>query len=115
MKEKQGVILLEAILSIALFMVIISSATSVFLKLQERSKRVNEQTIALLTLEATKQFLVNNQNLNELIYSDGSLFYKGDLLLKDVSKYSFSFNQKITTIDICINDNKVCAKWKIKN
>jgi len=115
MKEKQGVILLEAILSIALFMVIISSATSVFLKLQERSKRVNEQTIALLTLEATKQFLVNNQNLNELIYSDGSLFYKGDLLLKDVSKYSFLLNQKLTIIDICINDNKVCAKWKIKN
>ena len=115
MKEKQGVILLEAILSIALFMVIISSSTTVLLKLQERSKRVNEQTIALLTLEATKQFLVNNQNLNELLYSNGNLFYRGSLLLKDLSKYSFSFNQKVTTIEICINDNKVCTKWKIKN
>lgn len=115
MKQKQGVILLETILSIALFFIIVSSTTGVFLGLQEKSKKTNTQSVALLTLEATKQFLVNNKNLNELAFSNNTLFYKGDLLLDGISKFTLGVNQEVTIIDICIEDNKVCTKWKIKN
>jgi len=115
MKQKQAIILFETILSIALFFIIISLVSGVLLNLQSKSKKSNEQSVMLLSLEATKQFLTNNKNLTELIYSNDTLFYGGDVLLKNVSKYIIGSNQSITTIDICINQNKVCTTWKIKN
>jgi hypothetical protein len=113
-KNKHGVILFETILSIALFFIILSFATQFTFKLQEKSKRVNYQSVALLKLEATKQFLNNNKNFQLLNYSDEKLFYNGDLLLDGISKYTLSLGIKVATIDICIDQNKVCQKWKIR-
>jgi len=115
MKSKQGVILLETILSIALFFIILSITTNLLFKLQEKSKRIASRSINLLSLEATKQFLHNNKNFDKLIYSDNALFFDGNLLLKNVSTYSINLNPTIVTIDICIDENTVCSKWKIKN
>lgn len=114
MKQKQSFILFETILSMALFFIIFASASSLIFKLQEKSKLTNYQSIALLKLESTKQFLTNNKNLNTLLYSDSSLYYNGNLLLDNVSKYTFDITNKIATINICIDKNKVCTKWKIK-
>ncbi len=111
---KQSFILFETILSIALFFIVVSITTNFSIKLQEKSKRLHYQSIVLLKLEATKQFLANNQNLTALIYNDQKLFYNGNLLLDEVSNCTIDIGANIAVVDICIDHNKVCQKWKIK-
>ena len=115
MGKKRSFILFEAVLSIALFFIILATTSNLFFKLQEKSKLRNYQSVTLLKLEATQQFLTNNKNFHKLLFRDKKLYYDGNLLLDEVSKYSIGIIHQITTIDICIDNNRVCTQWKIKN
>lgn len=114
MHNKQGIILLETILSIALFFIIVSVSTKFLTELQKKSHSVFVNTTVLLQLEATKQFLSNNKNLNRLVFNEQKLFYNGDLLLEKVTSFQLSKSENINSIEICIYDN-VCSQWKIRD
>lgn len=115
MAKKQGFILFEVILSIALFFIIFSVSSKLIFKLQEKNISSSYESLALLKLESTKQFLSNNQNLNLLYFNKNELYYDGALVLNKVSSYSKSTIQEVTIIDICIDKNRVCTTWKLKN
>jgi len=71
------------------------------------------QTFTNLKLEATRLFLVKN-GVSNISYENDSLYFKGNLLLDKVSSYKIVNSGVIATIDICIDDNRVCQQWKIR-
>jgi Tfp pilus assembly protein PilV len=108
-------ILLEMIISIALFFVIIGGTTQLLLKVKEKNHQTRHHTLLLLKLEATKQFLANNKQIEQTIYNDKKLFYNGTLLLDTVSSFSITLDTSIATIDICLQKDTICQQWKIRN
>lgn len=68
-----------------------------------------------LILETTRLFLSKKSDLLKLTKSNTNLYYDGNLLLENISLYEESKVNEITTLNICIYDNKICQVWKIKD
>ena len=111
---KRSIVLLEVIISLILFSIIaIVSSKMVFSLVQKNSS----DTFIVqnnLMLETTRLFLTKNSNYLKVTQSDTSLYYENNLLLENISSYKLSKANDITTINICIYDNKICQVWKIK-
>jgi len=68
-----------------------------------------------LILETTRLFLSKKNDLSKLVKSETNLYYDSNLLLENISLYEVSKVNNITTINICIYDDKICQVWKIKD
>ena len=110
---KNSMVLLELIFSIVLFSIIGLMVIDISFNLYRKNSTKVYQTFTNLKLETTRLFLIKN-GLGNIKYSDDSLYFGADLLLDNISSYQISKSANIATIDICIDENRICQQWKIK-
>ncbi len=106
-------VLLELIFSIVLFSIIGLISTNISLNLYKKNHTNRYLTFSNLTLETTRLFLVRN-GVENISFDDEELYFKTDLLLKNVSSFQLLKSGTIATVDICIDNNSICQQWKIK-
>ena len=112
---KRSMVLIELIFSIALFSIITIYSMNILLELQRKTQIKSSQTFRNLLLETTRLFLIKNYTKDNIKYAHGVLYFQNNILLDDISSYNLKVLNDIITIDICINHNKICQKWKIKD
>ncbi|MEA3554713.1 MAG: hypothetical protein U9R39_10005 [Campylobacterota bacterium] len=112
---KRAVVLLEVIFSIVLFSIIASYSVNILLSLNKKKNLTTFQTHNNIKLETTRLFLIKNNNFADIKYENSVLYFKNNILLDNISSYNLNILNKIATIDICIYDNTICQKWKIKS
>ena len=112
---KKSIVLLELIISLVLFSIIAIVSSKMVYSLVE--KNYNDTFIVQnnLILETTRLFLSKNSDLSKIKQTDSNLYFDDNLLLENVSAFEISKIDDITTINICIFENKICQKWKMKN
>ena len=106
-------VLLELIFSIVLFSIIGLMVTDISFNLYRKNSTKVYQTFTNLKLETTRLFLIKN-GLGNIQHHDNSLYFGTDLLLDNISSYQVLTNGEVTTIDICIDKNRICQEWKIR-
>ena len=111
---KRSIVLVEVIFSIVLFSIIASYSMNILLSLNEKQSLTTFQTHNNIKLETTRLFLIKNNYFENIKYDNSILYFKGHILLDNISSYNIIILDKIATIDICIYENKICQKWKIK-
>ncbi|MEA3498201.1 MAG: hypothetical protein U9R16_03990 [Campylobacterota bacterium] len=111
---KRSIVLVELIFSIALFSIIAIYSMNILVSLYGKNNISTLQTQNNIKLETTRLFLIKNNNFTDIRYIDSTLYFKNNILLDEISKYSLTISNKIATIDICIKNNTICQKWKIK-
>ncbi len=84
------------------------------LALYDKNYQTTFQSQNSIKLEATRLFLVKNNDMSKLVFNSSSLYFKNDLLLDEVSSFSINTVVNLTNIDICIEQDKICQTWKIK-
>ena len=109
---KKSVVLVEVIFSIVLFAIIATYSLNILVVLFDKSKTTSFQLKTNLELESTRLFLVKNNDFSKLKYDNSVLRYNNHILLNNITKFNLSINNKIATINICI-ENNICQKWKI--
>ncbi len=107
-------ILLELIFSIVLFSILATYSTNIILTMQKKSLSSSIEIQNNIRLETTRLFIIKHNNLIDLKYSDKTLYFKNNILLDDISSYTTSISNHITTFNVCIKDTQVCQSWKIK-
>ena len=112
---KRSIVLVEVIFSIALFSIIAIYSMNILVSLYEKNKVATSNTQNNIKLETTRLFLIKNNNFTDIKYLDSILYFQNSILLDNISKYNLTILNKLATIDICIENNKICQQWKIKN
>ena len=112
---RKSVVLVEVIFSIVLFSIIIIGSMKMIFSIYKTNNNKTFQTHNNIKLEATRLFLIknNDNNLTELNINNTDLYFDEDLLLTNVTKYESTQNNNIQTIKICIEDDKICQTWMI--
>jgi len=110
---RKSVVLVEVIFSIVLFSIIIIGSMKMIFSLYEKNNIKTFQTHNNIKLEATRLFLIINNNLSLLKLEDENLFYDESLLLNNISTFKISTSGSLSVIDICIYEDKICQVWKI--
>lgn len=67
-----------------------------------------------LVLETTRLFLSKQDDLTKVTFRESSLFFDNHLLLNNISTYNLTQSGTISIIDICIYQDSICQRWKIK-
>jgi Tfp pilus assembly protein PilV len=111
---QRGVVLLEVLVSLLLFSFLALGSVKLIYSFTQTTQQNTQALTTLLVLESTQLFIRNNQNTHKLLFQNNALYYEGELLLDNVSKYEITKVGTIATIDICIDQDKVCQQWKIK-
>ncbi len=116
---KKSLLLLETIVSIVLLSIIFLTTTKFLFEVNEKNKSNFTTNLTKLEFETTKLFLITtlkkDTNLNKINYENDKLFYNSNLLQKNVTNFTVSNENKIYTIDICINlYNNICQTWIVK-
>jgi len=111
---RSSVVLLEVIISLVLFSLLAFGTMEFLFSMRKGTYDTSFSLTNLLKLESTKMFLTHNNDLSKLQYTNGSLFYSGDLLLDKVSSFQRIDTIVFSAIDICIQDDRICQHWKIK-
>lgn len=111
---KKSVVLVEVIFSIVLFSIVLIGSMKMVFSLYKANNTKTFQTHNNIKLEATRLFLIKNKNLVKLKIEDTNLYYDENLLLDNISTFKISTNGLLSTVDICIYDDKICQVWKIK-
>jgi type II secretory pathway component PulJ len=114
---KKAIVLVEVILSIAIFSIIALVTTKTAFSLYKHNTLNQSQTYNNLKLESTRLFLIKNNDFSKVKFENSSLYYDNNLLLHNIESYSSSIQNNINTIDICIyikTKDKICQTWKIK-
>jgi hypothetical protein len=113
-RKKSGFILLEVLVSIVLFSIIALGTVEFIFSLRQSNIETTNGIVNSLKLESTRLFLGKNTDFSLLNLSGGNLYFNGNLLLDQISRYQLNVVGDIATFDICIQDNKICQIWKIK-
>lgn len=111
---RKSAVLIELIFSITLFSIIIIGSMKMVLVLYQKNHQSTKNSINIIKLEATRAFLIKNNNISNLNFVDSFLYYDGELLLDNISKFNILVSLNIATIDICLNKDSICQQWKIK-
>ncbi len=84
--------------------------------LYQKNNTKTFQTHNNIKLEATRLFLIrnNDNNLTELKFIEDELYFEDSLLLDNILTYKIDTIDSLSTIDICIYEDKICQVWKIK-
>jgi len=110
--NKKSITLIEIIFSIVLLSIVLISSADIILHLNKKNNEDQELLVQKIDFESTRLFLQKNKNLDKLTFLNNTLYYKNDILLKNV--YTFSRNNNI--ISLCIkNKIKNCQEIIIKN
>lgn len=79
--------------------------------------QIQNEKLAMLKIDLNSTKIIIEKNLPEIVnklnYSNETLYYDGNIFLKDVSSFKISHNSNILTIDITL-DNKINQIWKFK-
>jgi len=111
---KKSVVLIEVIFSIVLFSIISIGTMKMIFSLYEKNNTKTFQTYNNIKLEATRLFLVKNNDFSKIKFEKKNLFFEDNLLLNSISMFNLTTSGTITNINICIYDNKICQQWKIE-
>jgi len=104
-------ILLEVILSIALFSIVALVSSKTLLGLSKKDHFTREILNTNLKLESTRFYLVSN-GLDKLKFINHNLYFNDNLLLENISKFNITSAEHLSTINICLFED-ICQKWKI--
>jgi len=112
---KKSIVLLEVIISLILFSIIAVVSSKMAYSLVQKNSTDTFIVENNLILETTRLFLNKKNDFSKLVKLETNLYYDSNLLLENISQYDVSKVNNITTINICIYDNKICQVWKIKD
>ena len=118
---KKSITLIEIIFSLVILSVILITSANVILQLNKQNNTTRQNLLLKMDFETTRLFLQNKikekENIiNNLKYQDTTLYYKNDILLKDVVKFTINKNTNIIFINLCIKYNiEVCQDIRIKD
>lgn len=111
MPNKQASILLEVIVSIAILSLVMINAMFIYQEFYQIKKDDFQSEISNIELLNTKYFLQKNiqskTDLHHLKQSTDTLYFDEAILLQDVSSYTVTSTNQLTSINICIK-NKIC-------
>jgi len=113
---KSSIVLIEVILSIALFSIIALVSTKTIFSLYKKNTTNQAYTSTNITLETTRLYLIKNNDFTKIKFEDQNLYFDGYLLLHKVLSYEQSVSNGINSINICIDTKikqKICQTWKI--
>ena len=105
---------MEVLVSLILFSIIAIVSSKMLFSLVQKSTNDTHILENNLLLETTRLFLSKQDDLSRLKQIDTSLYFDGNLLLENISKYKKSPKEKINLINICIYEDSICQVWKIK-
>ena len=112
---RKSVVLVEVIFSIVLFSIIIIGSMKMIFSIYEKNNTKTFQIHNNIKLEATRLFLIKNNNLIKLKIEDENLYYDENLLLDNISTFNITTNNLLSIIDICIYEDEICQVWKINS
>lgn len=112
---KNSFTILEIILSIFLSALVIINTSYFSKELFQTNKNMQDIEIIKLDLLSTKIFLQkNSKDLDtNLFFSENTLYFKNNILLKNVNEFKILKKEKYYEVLIKI-DEKVKENWKIK-
>ncbi|APW64996.1 MULTISPECIES: hypothetical protein [Arcobacteraceae] len=112
---KNSFTILEIILSILISSLVIINTSYFSNELFQTNKNMQKVEELKLDLLSTKIFLQkNNQNLeNTLSYSNDTIYFKTNILLKDVSDFTISKKENYYEITLELEE-KIKENWKIR-
>lgn len=111
---RKGMLLLETILSIALFSIISLYSVNIIFNLSQKNYKKSNNLENILELETTRLF-IQKHTIADIKYENDTLVYKDqNILLDNVSTFNFSKNGDLLDINICLGQNAVCQNWAIK-
>lgn len=111
---KRSIVLLEVIVSLLLFSIIAIGSSKLIYTLIGQNKEKHFVLENNLKLETTRLFLSKQYDLTKVNYQNNKLYFDNNLLLDNISEYEVIDNGVITTIHICLFNNQICQRWKIK-
>lgn len=107
-------VLLEVIVSLVLFSIIAIISSKMIFTLAEKTTTQGFSLEQNLLLETTRLFLLKKKSLDRVTYSDDTLYFDGNIILKNVSTYQKTLAGAIAQIRICVHNESICQVWKIK-
>jgi hypothetical protein len=110
-KSYKSIILFELLISIIIMSIItIYTLNFSFILYEQNTKNIN-LNISKMDFESTKLFLQEN-NFSNITLVNNKLLYKNNLLLNKVTKFTYTTQNNLIFIDICIKRKyEVCKKW----
>ena len=111
---KKSVVLIEVIFSLILFSIISIGSMKMIFSLYEKNNTKTFQTHNSIKLEATRLFLIKNNNFIKLKYENNNLYFDNNLLLNKISTYNITSIGTLSIIGICLYDDTICQEWKIR-
>jgi len=111
---KKSIVLLEVLVSLILFSIIAIVSSQMVLTLGQ--KNTNDTFILEnnLVLETTRLFLSKQNDFSKLRKIDTDLYFDGNLLLENISKFEVTNSSNIISVNICIYEESICQIWKIR-
>jgi len=117
---QKAITLLETLFSIVILSIILVSSANLNIILFEQNKQSNELLLSKIDFETTRLLLEHkiktDAKLESLNFNNDTIFYKDDILLLNVNKYSKSLSANLIDINICIKRSfEICQNIKVKN
>jgi type II secretory pathway component PulJ len=112
---RKSIVLVEILFSIVLFSILLIGSMKMIYALYQKNNTQTSQTHNNIKLESTRLFLIKQNNLSSLTYTNNKLYFDTNLLLDNISTFDIATNNNYNTINICISKNTICQKWTIKN
>lgn len=112
MNQKSASLILETILSLALFSVVALVTVNTVSSLSRKNHTLNKDLQSILELESTKYFIQKNST-TQITLKDDTLYFQNSILLKNISSYNIVKNANNSTINICLKKNTICQEWII--
>jgi len=118
--NKKSISLIEIIFILIISSVLFLSISNLSLDLNKTNTTEYKKSILKIEFESTRLFLQKklsiDLNLDKLEYSNNTIYYNGNVLLKNVLSYSkITLNDKIT-LSICLQDKiNMCQNIRIQN
>ena len=107
-------VLLELIVSLLLFSLLAIISSKMLFSLIKENKNSTFVVQNNLILETTRLFFTKHTDVNKYQLIGTDIYFENNLLLENISKFEFTELNNIRTIDICLYENTICEKWKIK-
>ena len=114
---KKSFSLYEIIFSLVILSIILYTSVSLINILAHKNEKDKHLFNTQIQIESFRLFLqhkINNNNmtnLEEIVYKDENLYYKNNLLLKDILTYTQERTLTHIRINICVNKhNTICQE-----
>lgn len=116
---KKAFTLTEILLSTVIISIVVITSLNIMNILHKKNNTTYQTTISKIDLESTRLFLekkiILDKQLSNLSFKESGLYYKNDLLLKNVSLFSKTIQDDIITLEICTNNStEICTKTLLK-